>query len=271
MDQSQLGQEADRLQAVGELIGADGNYVSYEENKEDADALFAEEVAKGFAHWATDKEVLEQKYGKLVQSSIGVIVKYKKDQKKVRLVHDLRRSGVNSTIKFSERLVLPRLRDLAEDVMVLMENRLPGERVALMSLDYKDAFKQMPVRRNEKRCLSGQAMGGYFIYHAVLFGVRTGPLVWARMAALVGRISQSMFRSLRSRIQLYVDDPMVTMRGTQEQIHDMCDKILLLWTLLGLQISWGKGARGCNAEWIGANVYIDNECNEMTLAITEER
>lgn len=69
------GQEAERLQAIDGLMGADGSYIAYEENKLDADELFAEEVKKGFVHWSTDKEALESKYGRLVQSSIGVIVK----------------------------------------------------------------------------------------------------------------------------------------------------------------------------------------------------
>ena len=177
---------------LDDLMGADGNYQTYHENKEDADNLFLKELEKGFVDWSTDKETLEAKYGQLIQSSVGVIVKQKKEGKKVRLVHDLRRSGVNENIKCSERLVLPRLKDAVDDALDLFEGLAPGEQVALMSLDFKDAFKQLPVRHSEKRFLAGQALGGFFVYHVVLFGIKTGPLVWARIAALVSRATQSL-------------------------------------------------------------------------------
>ena len=55
-------------------------------------------------------------------SSIGVIVKRKPGGGyKYRLVHDLRRSGVNSKITVLERLVLPRLKDAIEDAVSLFE------------------------------------------------------------------------------------------------------------------------------------------------------
>eukprot|EP00971_Amphidinium_carterae_P076489 1510546-Amphidinium_carterae.1 len=40
---------------------------------------------------------------------------------KVRLIIDMRRSGVNKTVVTEERLVLPRLDDVAEDVKELLE------------------------------------------------------------------------------------------------------------------------------------------------------
>ena len=83
--------EAERWSAVDSLVGAEGNYQTYDENQQDADALFIKELEKGFVDWSTDRKTLDCKYGPLVQSSIGVIVKNKKDGKKVRLVHDLRK------------------------------------------------------------------------------------------------------------------------------------------------------------------------------------
>ena len=83
---------------------------------------------------------------------MGLIVKTKADgSKKGRLVHDLRRSDVNSHIVFEERLVLPRLRDAVEDVLSLMESSSPEEQILLMSADFADAFKQLPAmhRKND--------------------------------------------------------------------------------------------------------------------------
>ena len=271
VDQAQFPQECNRLNLISGLFGAEGNYTTYLEHKQEADDLFLKEVANGFAEWSEDKSTLEAKYGKLVQSSIGVIVKQKREVKKVRLVHDLRRSGINETIRFQERLVLPRLRDVVEDAMILYESKEKDEVVRLLSLDFKDAFKQLPVRHNEKRYLSGMAAGGFFVYHVVLFGIRTGPLVWARMAALVARASQSLFADDRCRLQIYVDDPLLLMRGRVDQIEDMASKVLWLWLSMGLKISWSKGTFGTSVGWIGAEIRLDEKRQAIHLTITEEK
>eukprot|EP00435_Cladocopium_sp_Y103_P039159 s1436_g10.t1 len=271
VDEEQFLTERSRLETTAGLVGAEGNYMSDDENKADADELFIKEMENGYVDWSTDLRSLEQKYGPLVQSSIGVIVKYKKGVKKVRLAHDLRRSCVNDTICFAERLVLPRLRDVVEDAMVLFEALEPGEQVMLLSLDFRDAFKQLPVRDSEKRFLSGMAAGGYFVYHVVLFGVRTGPLVWARMAAMVSRFTQAMFAHDRCRLQVYVDDPLILMRGKPSQVEDMTNKILCLWVTMGLKISWSKGTLGQAVEWIGAQLELDNSQKLLRLTVTSEK
>ena len=265
--------EEERLNHLLDLGGATNNYKSYEENKTDADALFEQEVDKGFAEWSTSRGELESKVGPLVTSSIGVIVKYKGQPpvKKVRLVHDLRRSQVNNGINLEERLVLPRMRDAASDALDLMEERQPGEFIALLSLDFSDAFKQIPVKHEEKRFLSGQAMGGYFYFHKVLFGIKTGPLVWCRLAALISRCTQSCFHPNRLRMQLFVDDPLITLRGSEDQIQDMTVKVLLLWLALGLKVAWQKGSLNVKTEWIGAGISVDNVNQRLVVKVTQDK
>ena len=161
--------------------------------------------------------------------------------------------------------MLPRLRDVMEDSMILSENLLPGEQVSLLSLDFKDAFKQLPVRHSEKRFLAGGALEGFFIYHAVLFGIRTGPLVLARMAALTSRATQSMFHATRCCLQTYVDDSLMLTRGTREQNATRQTRFL--------QISWSKRSLGNATGWIGAYIRLDN-ANKVTVTevtVTEER
>eukprot|EP00438_Fugacium_kawagutii_P014285 Skav215770 [mRNA] locus=scaffold106:569116:574315:+ [translate_table: standard] len=264
--------EGQRLQSLGTLQGADDNYKSYKEGKEVADKLFMKEVDKGFAEWAANKADLEQKYGKLVPSAIGLITKTKLDGSlKHRLVHDLRRSRVNEHIRLNERLVLPRLKDVIEDVMMLMEAQTPGDEIEFMSLDFADAFKQLPVLHSEKKYLSGQAAGGHVVYHRVLFGIKTGPLVWGRIAALVARSTQSLFSPDRARLQVFVDDPLVTLRGSESQRTDIKNKILMWWLAMGLQVSWNKGATGTHAEWIGASLTIHNEANTLIIRVTADK
>ena len=184
-------------------------------------------------------------------SSIGVVVKRKPDGSyKYRLVHDLRRSGVNSKIKVLERLVLPRLKDAIDDAVSLFESGLlPQEEVLWLTLDFKDAFKQLPTKPTERRYLAGQADGQYFYYKTVLFGVRTGPLVWCRVAALVSRATQALTSSAESRLELFIDDPLIAMKGTRQVVHWAAARVLWFWLALGLKLAWPKGSLGTEAHW----------------------
>ena len=149
------GSKEEHMDSLRSLKGADDNYMSYNENMKAGEELFAKEIEKGFAEWSKDRKCLEDKYGKLIPSAMGLILKEKQDGAvKAGLVHDLRRSEVNKRIKYQERLVLPRIQDAIEDVMHGLEHRSPGQQVEVWSLDFSDAFKQLPARHQEKRFLA---------------------------------------------------------------------------------------------------------------------
>lgn len=80
-----------------------------------------------------------------------------------------------------------------------------------------------------------------------------------------------MFASNRCRLQVYVDDPLIMMRGRPEQIQDMCNKILWLWSALGLRISWSKGTIGHQVDWIGAHLELKNCDQSVVLTVTAEK
>ena len=43
------------------------------------------------------------------------------------------------------------------------------------------------------------------------------------------------------RMQLYVDDPVLTVKGTDEQIQTAMDVVIMFWLALGVPLSWKKG------------------------------
>lgn len=90
----------------------------------------------------------------------------------------------------------------------------------------------------ERKFLAGEALGGFFCYRTVLFGVGSGPLVWGRVAAWVMRATQSMFRGMAVRIDCFVDDPLVVLHGTREERHRAVAIIILLWEALGLNLAY---------------------------------
>ena len=173
-DETQIG-PADADNAAYTAVGAGfSNYASYAEHAQLADAELKRELDAGYLEWQRDKRVLERRVGALRPAKMAVIVKRRADGKvKVRLIHDLRRSGTNQLIKTHERLVLPRLQDVIDctlDLLQVAEQEAREEEVGLEYAvrDFADAFKMLKVDDSEQRYLSGQAMGGWFAYRAVL-------------------------------------------------------------------------------------------------------
>ena len=113
------------------------NYASYTEHRAQADEVLQNEIAKGYVQWATNRQEIENDVGTLELAKIAVVVK----GAKVRLIHDMRRNGTNSKVTFEERIVLPRVRDIIEGVMELLEHKNNNEGVEFLTLDFLDAFK----------------------------------------------------------------------------------------------------------------------------------
>ena len=147
------------------------------------------------------------------------------------------------------------------------------------SLTSRTFFKQLVVEASERRFLAGAArvkgQNGFFCYRTVLFGVVSGPLVWGRLAALIMRMTAALTSRRSSTFQCYVDDPLFSFLGSKEKRDGSAAMILLLWEALGLKLSWKKGAKGDQVEWIGAELkFARDEHGKITavvVTITEDK
>ena len=105
---------------------------------------------------------------------------------------------------------------------------------------------------------------------ARVWGGRPTPLVFARAASFAARTAQALLRpstdsevgcssAAAGRLQLYVDDPVVSVVGTEEQRNIAIDLVLLWWLVLVLPLAWLKGlaTRGVH-RWIGADFELVN-------------
>ena len=52
--------------------------------------------------------------------------------------------------------------------MDLMANKSNEEGVEFLTLDFRDAFKQLHVMKSERQFLTGSAMNGFFVYNTVV-------------------------------------------------------------------------------------------------------
>ena len=76
---------------------------------------------------------------------IACIIKQSHGKEKVRLVVDMRRSSVNGLMTVKERVILPRVSDVARSVQALACE--DSYLLELLCIDFKDAFYRMPFTR----------------------------------------------------------------------------------------------------------------------------
>ncbi|CAE8637383.1 unnamed protein product, partial [Polarella glacialis] len=234
------------------------NYKSVERQREPAAEEIDRVITKGYASWRATWEELLEEFGEVVASKMACIIKERPDGTlKVRLVADLRRSGCNEFVSASERIVLPRPSEAVEDITALSEALEEGEEVWLGVADFAGAFHTWALHPSERKfVVVRHPKKGYVVYDTVLFGGAGCLLVWGRGAAFLGRAGQSLFECDELRIEVYVDEPLIAIRGTEREATRKMLTLLLFWAAFGPDIAWNKASFGRSATWIGAKFDV---------------
>ena len=89
-------------------------------------------------------------------------------------------------------------------------------------------------------------------------GSRSAPLCWARVAALLMRLTRSLFAPDVARSLCYVDDPLFLFSGTMKQRRKMTAMCVLTREALGFGLQYKKGQLGSSIEWIGGSIIISS-------------
>ena len=217
-----------------------------------------------------------------VPSPLGDVVRIKPDGSvKHRLIQDLKASAVNSASTVPERQVLPRFTDHARD-LALASSQEAG--VGVFVVDFKNAFMTLPLHPTEQAFNTSVAphlvrrqrdplypdepeVGTFLVWRVLGFGGHSNPLTYSRVACFAARSGQALLMSPSSqggvalgRLQLYVDDPVLTLEGSLEEQHTAVDLLCLWWLILGIPLSWDKGSfsPGRQAhEWIGVRFWSE--------------
>ena len=192
---------------------------------------------------------------KIHPSKLVVVVKVSGGKEKRRLTLDSKRSGLRPATKKPERAVLPRITDVVEDSLDMLEGAMPGE-LEYLVLDFSDAFFSVPLHPRERKHFVILARGKFLVYCVTPQGGGMAPLTWARSAALVMRLTQGMFSSWEARLHCFVDDPIAVMRGTSAARDWIVATIVLTWRMLGFPLSFKKGQRGPAVNWVGATLQF---------------
>ena len=120
-----------------------------------------------------------------VLSRFGCIVRIKDGRTKKRIILDLKQSKVTSGTRKRWRVMLPRLVDLIADIVDMSCDLADDEDIAVMVLDFVDAFWNIPLAFGERRFFVGKVRGILYVYTRSAQGSRNAPLSWAAVIALV--------------------------------------------------------------------------------------
>ena len=248
------------------------NYKSMVDQPKDAQIELDRYRSKNYVKDLAETQLREEFPGGTI-SRLGLIVKEKEGGGvKRRIIVDLRRSTGNLKSKLPERLILPRPMDAVATLRAITEkkgrHKEPEVDLELALIDISDAFMALAVHRDEwKHCVAPDVHEGqYVIFVAMLFGFKTAPLLWSRVAALMSRLLQSCMDQHEGMHQTYLDDGFWALMGTLTRRNSNLSFILYTLKAIGLQVSLNKGQRASSVTWIGVRyTLLPNSMLALTL------
>ena len=134
--------------AVAEDVVSWENFSTAEEDPEACEEILDTMVKKRWSIVFEEPSEAEAFLGVsgLVLNRLGLIQKVKPDGTvKYRIVWDLRRSGVSLVILQGERVVLPRIADIADSIREMGGSDMQSQDVHMLGTDISDAFHQVPL------------------------------------------------------------------------------------------------------------------------------
>ena len=117
--------------------------------------------------------------GPPVVSKFGMVVKDKvlpdgSSKTKRRLILDSKESGVSAGSAHPQRIILPDLTDLVQDLVDMSLSSTDPPHIAIT--DFVDAFWNLGLNPAERRFFVGKLRGVYFVFLALAQGSRSAPL-----------------------------------------------------------------------------------------------
>lgn len=266
------------------------NYLGVDEN-EDAKNALQGYIDKGYlsTHDTLNSCRAELGGANPVLSRLGCIVKTKLNEQgiattKTRIILDAKQSQVTNATERRYASELPRITDAVHDLLSLMTQLGPGEKIVQFVADIVDAFWLIPLHPEERRFFCAKFRDKYMVFRRTAQGSRTAPLTFAAIMSSATRLLQSLLLrdSLSksvwqdARLEVYVDDPWVAIRGTQEKIDNLIACLLVGWELLGFPIAYHKACqgpipgeklgeiRGMAEKFLEGNVIADKDLRSFT-------
>ena len=255
------------------------NYSSAVEEAEDLRDLMDDYIQRGFCHVVpTEAEAAKELRRPPILNKLGVVVKVKDGVKKSRIIWDLKESHANMACSQGERIILPRLNDVAEAAVDIFKR---GSEPWIAAVDVRDAFMNIPSGEDKfataaaipkKDCAPSDSQSQeheVVIFDVLVFGSASSPTIWGRYAAWLGRSLAAIVP--QANIQIYVDDPCFVLPGTKQEAARSLAIILLWMDVCGYPVKLQKASGGKSIEWVGAKVDLNDKDREVHVTIPKKK
>ncbi len=130
-------------------------------------------------------------------------------------------------------------------------------------VDITDAFMSYGLHPSEwgHALTPSTEAGECLLFVAMLFGYKTAPLVFSRLAALIARFIQAGLDPTVAVHQVHLDDSIFYMQGPLTARDAALSYVLYSMAALGLRVSYKKGKRGCEVQWVGITFKLAQDGN----------
>lgn len=176
----------------------------------------------------------------------------KKPDGTYRVLHDATHGvRINNEVLIRDQVRMP---GGGEARTVMKESsKHPGPHFSLM-LDVKKAHRRVKTRKQDwglQACRTNLTPPNHLWINVVgTFGVSSAGYWWGRLAACIGRMIWSLFRTDEKVWQLiFADD--VRFQAHGPRMYSLILLGLLAWEMVGTPISWKKVRGGLEFEWLG--------------------
>lgn len=195
---------------------------------------------------------------KPILPKIGCIVKNKTSYvtgvttTKTRIILDCKASLVSSAADRTRKSILPRVSDAIQSTLAMQADLRKNEIAVFLVPDVVGAFWLIPLKVEERKYVCAKVRNEYYCFLRSAQGSRAAPLTFAAVIALASRFLQSVvstpvhrgMKTEEARIQTYVDDPLVSIRGTPEHVRRLATVVMIAWSLMGFPLALRKATMG---------------------------
>ena len=248
------------------------NYTSAEDEPEVLGGLIEDYIQRGFCHELGSMEEARDELGRYpVINKLGLVSKMADNGvTKHRIIWDLKESAANLACNQAERIVLPRLLDLAGAACdVYRRGLIPW----ILAVDVRDAFLNIPAGKDKAMTVSAwtdrSGNKKILICDTLVFGSKSSPTLWGRFAAWLGRSWAAIVPEVN--VQIYVDDPAMVAEGTLEEASHQVTLVLIWAAVAGYPLKLSKAVGGKKIKWIGAEITLKDDTSEVQVSIPWEK
>ena len=232
------------------MLCCDQNHASAEREPERVQRLVQQEIEAGYmVRVEGGLSALQQRFKEnaLAIGKLGVVEQAGKDD---RLIGDSKASQASPSAKFSERTELPSLYHFGA---ALRRTGASHEDWCLFSIDVKGAHKSIRTAPEDVGFATFQLQGDYYIYLVNHFGAAWSAYWWARLSALLMRVSHHVLRHSHLGA-VYVDDFLFLL--PRAVAVPMATLLVAFFQAMGVPISWKKLQLGLELTFLGWDICL---------------